>query len=58
MNPKLAIAAPGPITDREPQISVKLGRLLDTIREGKLTPADFAYVRAGFFPGRELAPRL
>jgi N-acyl-D-amino-acid deacylase len=47
---KLAIAVPAPIADREPQVTAKLHRLLDTIRDGKLTPADFAYVRAGFFP--------
>ena len=29
----------------------KLYRILDITREGKLTPAEFAYVRAGFFPG-------
>jgi N-acyl-D-amino-acid deacylase len=51
LNPRLAIAVPTPIADREPQVAAKLHRLLDTIREGKLTPADFAYVRAGFFPG-------
>jgi len=31
-------------------VAARVGRLLDTIREGKLTPAEFAYVRAGFFP--------
>jgi hypothetical protein len=51
VSPKLAIAVPAPIADREPQVTAKLHHLLDTIRDGKLTPADFAYVRAGFFPG-------
>ena len=51
LNPKLAIIPPSVIADREPQVTAKVHRLLDTIREGKLTPADFAYVRAGFFPG-------
>jgi N-acyl-D-amino-acid deacylase len=50
INPRLAIATPTPIADREPQVAARLHRLLDTIREGKLTPAEFAYVRAGFFP--------
>jgi CubicO group peptidase (beta-lactamase class C family) len=50
INPTLAVKAPAPITDREPQVAARVGRLLDTIRDGKLTPAEFAYVRAGFFP--------
>jgi hypothetical protein len=36
--------------DREPQVSQRIRSLLDTARDGKLSPADFAYVRAGFFP--------
>jgi CubicO group peptidase (beta-lactamase class C family) len=50
LNPTLAIKQPAPIADREPQVTAKIGRLLDAAREGKLTPAEFAYVRAGFFP--------
>jgi len=50
IHPDLAIKAPAPIADREPQVTARVGRLLDTIREGKLTPNEFAYVRAGFFP--------
>jgi N-acyl-D-amino-acid deacylase len=50
LNPTLAIKQPTPIADREPQVTAKIGRLLDAAREGKLTPAEFAYVRAGFFP--------
>jgi CubicO group peptidase (beta-lactamase class C family) len=50
VNPKLAVVAPGAIADREPDVTARVHRLLDTIRDGKLTPADFAYVRAGFFP--------
>ena len=46
----LAVRMPAAIADREPQVTMRVARLLDTIREGKLTPADFAYVRAGFFP--------
>jgi len=48
--PALKTAQPTPIADREPQVTAKVGRLLDVAREGKLTPAEFAYVRAGFFP--------
>jgi N-acyl-D-amino-acid deacylase len=51
LNSRFAIAVPTPIEDREPQVTAKLHRILDTTREGKLTPAEFAYVRAGFFPG-------
>jgi len=50
LHPKLAIALPAPIVDREPQVAAKLHRILDATREGTLAPADFAYVRAGFFP--------
>lgn len=51
LNPKLAVPPLAPITDSEPQVVEKLYRILDITREGKLTPAEFAYVRAGFFPG-------
>ena len=50
IHPDLAIKALAPIADREPRIATRVGRLLDTIRDGKLTLAEFAYVRAGFFP--------
>lgn len=50
LNPKLAITAPAPIADREPGVSAVLRRILDSLRAGTLTPAEFAYVRAGFFP--------
>ena len=50
IDPSLAIAAPAPIADGEPQMTARVSRLLDAIREGKLTPQEFAYVRAGFFP--------
>ncbi len=50
LNPKLAVVPPAAITDGEPNVSAKLHRILDMTRDGKLTPADFAYVRAGFFP--------
>jgi CubicO group peptidase (beta-lactamase class C family) len=49
-DPKLAPPAPGPIADREPQVTARLRGLLAAAREGRLTPAEFAYVRAGFFP--------
>ena len=51
INPALAITSTNtPIADREPQVTARVRRLVETVREGKLTPAEFAYVRAGFFP--------
>jgi N-acyl-D-amino-acid deacylase len=50
LNPALAIKPPAPIADREPQMAAKVGRLIDAAREGRLSAAEFAYVRAGFFP--------
>jgi CubicO group peptidase (beta-lactamase class C family) len=50
MNPKLALPVPRPIEDREPQVTARLTKLLDDARAGALVPAEFAYVRAGFFP--------
>ena len=51
VNPALAIPVPAPIADNEPAVREKLFAIIAALREGKLTPADFAYVRAGFFPG-------
>ena len=51
INPALAVPKRMPIADNEPAIAKKLGEILDAARDGKLTPSDFAYVRAGFFPG-------
>jgi hypothetical protein len=50
MNPALAVPAPSPIADTEPQVTEKLAARLEQVRNGTLTPADFAYVRKGFFP--------
>jgi len=50
MNPALAPAAPRPIEDREPGVTGRMTHLVDQARRGGLTPAEFAYVRAGFFP--------
>ena len=48
--PALAIPALVPIPDREPAVRARLDSLLDQARAGRLTPAEFAYLRAGFFP--------
>jgi N-acyl-D-amino-acid deacylase len=50
INPALEVKPLAAIEDREPAVATRVGQLLATIREGKLTPAEFAYVRAGFFP--------
>jgi CubicO group peptidase (beta-lactamase class C family) len=52
INPDLGTPALRPIDDPEPQTTERLKRLLDSARSGELRPADFAYVRAGFFPDR------
>lgn len=50
MNPRLAVPVLEPINDSDPQVTANLRRLLDDARAGKLSPSEFAYVRAGFFP--------
>jgi CubicO group peptidase (beta-lactamase class C family) len=50
LNPALAAKPPAPIADTEPAIRTRLEAILAATRDGKLTPNDFAYVRAGFFP--------
>jgi CubicO group peptidase (beta-lactamase class C family) len=49
-DPKLAPPAPGPIADRDPEVTARLRGLLASAGEGRLSPGEFAYVRAGFFP--------
>ena len=51
LNPSLAAKPPRPIADREPPVREKLETILASTRDGRLSPNDFAYVRAGFFPG-------
>ena len=51
MNPALKPRPPAPIADNEPAVRARLEEILAMTRDGKLTPNDFAYVRAGFFPG-------
>ncbi|WP_407692902.1 serine hydrolase domain-containing protein [Pyxidicoccus xibeiensis] len=52
LNPALARPELKPIEDKEPQVTAHIAALLEKTREGKLAPADFAYLRAGFFPER------
>ena len=50
LDPALAAKPPTPIADREPKVREKLETILAATRDGRLSPNDFAYVRAGFFP--------
>jgi CubicO group peptidase (beta-lactamase class C family) len=45
IDPALAVARALPIADREPQVTARVGQLLELIRQGTLTPDQFAYVR-------------
>ncbi len=49
-NPRIVRQPPRPIADNEPAVTNRVRELLATAAAGRLTPADFAYVRAGFFP--------
>src|SRR6266513_584836 len=44
---EFTMAAP----DKEPQVTARVQALLVAAAQGRLSPDDFAYVRAGFFPG-------
>ena len=48
--PPLAPPELKPIPDTEPDVRARLDGLLLLAREGRLSPAEFAYLRAGFFP--------
>jgi CubicO group peptidase (beta-lactamase class C family) len=47
--PKLA-RSEAPIPDRDPEVTDRVRRLIAAAREGRLSPDEFAWVRAGFFP--------
>ena len=49
-NPMLVRPKPAPIADRDPASAERLKALLASAAAGTLDPAQFAYVRAGFFP--------
>jgi len=51
LNPALAPKPLAPIADNEPAVRKRLEAILTATRDGRLSPNDFAYVRAGFFPG-------
>jgi CubicO group peptidase (beta-lactamase class C family) len=48
--PALGTPVLKPIPDREPAVAARLDEVLRRTRDGALAPADFAYVRNGFFP--------
>jgi hypothetical protein len=50
IDPALAVPPLKPIEDREPQVTSRAVRFLESARAGTLTPTDLAYTRAGFFP--------
>jgi CubicO group peptidase (beta-lactamase class C family) len=50
LDPALAAKLPKPIADHEPKVRAQLETILEATRDGRLSPNDFAYVRAGFFP--------
>ena len=50
-NPSLKPKPLGPIADADPAVRTRLEAVLAATRDGQLSPNDFAYVRAGFFPG-------
>jgi len=50
LDARLAKPELAPIPDREPAVTARLRGILAAAAEGKLSPDQFAYVRAGFFP--------
>lgn len=48
--PALATPQLKPIPDHEPATRERLGSLLQMAKDGQLSPREFAYLRAGFFP--------
>ena len=57
LDPALKAKPPAPIADNEPKVRAKLEAVLAATRDGQLSPNDFAYVRAGFFPAAAKAYR-
>ena len=58
LDPTLTRPTLGPVEDREPAMQERVRRVLADTAAGTLTAAEFAYVRAGFFPARpRVTPR-
>ena len=52
LDPTMAVPELAPIADTDPAAQARVRTLLAHAAAGTLKPAEFAYVRAGFFPGR------
>ncbi|MBA3949295.1 MAG: beta-lactamase family protein, partial [Acidobacteria bacterium] len=52
LDPSMTDAGPAPIPDADMTTQKRVEALLASAASGTLTPSEFAYVRAGFFPGR------
>ena len=52
VDPALSEPEPSPMADDDPAAQARVRALLEAAAAGRLVPADFAYVRAGFFPDR------
>jgi CubicO group peptidase (beta-lactamase class C family) len=51
LEPSLARPGLKPIAERDPAIDARVRQILAAAATGNLKPEEFAYVRAGFFPG-------
>ncbi|MDQ3169985.1 MAG: beta-lactamase family protein [Acidobacteriota bacterium] len=52
LDPTMAVPEPAPMADTNAAAQARVRQLLASAAAGTLAPAEFAYVRAGFFPGR------
>lgn len=52
LDPSMKAQAPRPIPDTDQATQARVTSLLASAAAGTLSPSEFAYVRAGFFPGR------
>ena len=52
LDPSMAVPEPAPMADADAAAQARVRQLLASAAAGRLSPAEFAYVRAGFFPGR------
>jgi CubicO group peptidase (beta-lactamase class C family) len=50
LEPRLAAPELRPVADTEPAVTARLRAILAAAAAGQLSPEEFAYVRAGFFP--------
>jgi CubicO group peptidase (beta-lactamase class C family) len=51
LDPTITVPDLKPIPDKDPEMQTRVRRLLSEAAAGTLKPEEFAYVRAGFFPG-------